>query len=256
VKMKRYLVFPIMFSYFFINGLYATSARAEDLTPMLDKISKRMNSYPGNNNWKYGIVTKSIETNEQWQPKKTTISKAIIKVVDSMVSGELLEAVEIENGNSKDISQKIATQLKEQMESANKETAKRKGQKGIENALDIFFPFNDNKRAKFEFRLLNGADINERPVLIIEALAKEKDARLFEGKYYIDEETYDVLKAQITPSKNPKFVKDMYMDIDFEVLPEGNFIRRRSKTRVNGSFLFKRTWIIFEEEYFDVKILN
>jgi hypothetical protein len=215
-----------------------------------------MNSYPENNNWKYGIVTKSIETDELWQPKKTTISKAIVKVVDSMVSGELLEAAEIENGNSKDISQKIATQFKEQMESANKETAERKGQKGIENALDVFFPFNENKRAKFEFYRLDDAVINKRPVLIIEALAKEKDVKLFEGKYYIDKKTYDVLKAQITPSKNPKFVKGMCMDIDFEVLPEGNFIRRRSKTRVNGGFLFKRTWMIFEEEYFDVKILD
>ena len=173
-----------------------------------------------------------------------------------MVSGELLEAVEIEDGKTKGISTKVAAQFKEQMESANKETTDRKGQKVTENEYDVFFPFNENKIANYEFKRLNDDVINEKHVYIIESIAKEKDEKLFEGKYYIDKKTCDVLKAQITPSKNPKFVKDLYMDIDFEVLPEGNFIRMRSKTQVNGGFLFKRTRMIFEEEYSDVKILD
>ena len=46
------------------------------------------------------------------------------------------------------------------------------------------------------------------------------------------------------------------MDIDYEVLPEGNFLERRSKTRVNGGPFFKRIRMIVEVEYFDIEILD
>jgi len=46
------------------------------------------------------------------------------------------------------------------------------------------------------------------------------------------------------------------MDIDFEVLPEGNFIERRSRTRVDGSMILKRVRMLVEVEYFDIEILD
>jgi hypothetical protein len=256
VKIKRYFVIPVLVGYFFINVLAPASAQEEDLVPLLDKIAKRMNSYPENSNWKARIVTKNSEMDKQWRPKKTTITTAIVKAVDSMLRSEILKAVEIEGEITKDVTQKIAEQTKTQIERTNKETVAQKGQKETGNSSDALFPFNENKRAKFEFSRLDDAAINERPVFIIEAVAKEKDEQLFEGRYYIDQKTYDVLKAQIKPSKNPKFVKDLDMDFDFEVLPEGNFIERRIRTRVNGGLFFKSVRMIVEVEYFDIEILN
>jgi hypothetical protein len=256
VEIKRYLVIPVLVGYFFINGSIPVSAQEEVFAPLVDKIVKRLNSYPENSNWKYEIVTKVTEMDKQWRPKKTTITTAIIKDVDSVLSGEILKAVEIEDGITKDVTQKTAKQTEKQIGETNKERSEQKGQKRTENSYDALFPFNENKRAKFLFHILDDNVINQRPVFIIEAVAKEKDEQLFEGKYYIDQKTYDVLKAQIKPSKNPKFVKDLDMDIDFEVLPEGNYIRRRSKTRVDGGLLFKSVRMIVEEEYSDFEILD
>ena len=254
MKSMRYPVFLLLVGFFFINGLAAASVRAEDLTLLLNKISERMNSYPVNSNWKYELDTKTTEMDEQWRPEKTTTAKTIVKVTDSMVSGEVLEAVETEDGVARDIKQKAVKQTKKQMERANKETAEQKDQKRSENPLDMLFPFDENKRSKFGFERLDDDAIDKTPVYIIEAIAKEKDERLFEGKYYIDQKSYDVLKARIKPSKNPKYVEEIDMDIDFVVLPEGNYIRTKSKTRVNGSFLFKSFRLILEEEYSDVEI--
>jgi hypothetical protein len=46
------------------------------------------------------------------------------------------------------------------------------------------------------------------------------------------------------------------MEIDFQVLPEGNFMIRRFKMRVDAGLLFMRIRAIEEEEYFDIKILD
>ena len=256
MKIERYFIIPVLVGCFFIYGLASASAQEENLVPMLEKIAKRMNSYPENSNWKYEIVTKVTEMDKQWQPKKTTITTGIVKDVDNVLSGEILKAVEIEDGITKDVTQKIAKQTEKQIEEANKERSEQKGRKRTENEYDAFFPFNENKRAKFAFHILDDNVINQRPVFIIEAVAKEKDEQLFEGRYYIDQKTYDVLKARIKPSKNPKFVKELDMDIDFEVLPEGNFIRRRSRTRVDGGLLIKHVRMIVEEEYSDFEILD
>ena len=256
MDIRRYFVIPVLVGYIFINGLVPASAREEGLAPLLDKISKRMNSYPENSNWKYSVVTKTTEMDKQWRPKKTTITTSIVKEVDNVLSGEIKKAVETEDGITKDVTEKIAKQAKKQLERTNKERAEQKGQKGTGNEYDVFFPFNENKRAKFAFHRLDDAVINERPVFIIEAVAKEKDEQIYEGKFYIDQTTYDILKVRVKPSKNPRFVEELDMDIDFEVLPEGKFIRRRSRTRVDGGLLFKRFRMIVEEEYFDIEILD
>jgi len=256
LKIRRYFVISVLFGFFLINGSAPATAQVEDLVSLLDKISKRGNSYPENSNWKARIITKTTEMDKQWRPKKTTIITSIVKATDNVLSADIVNAVETEDAITKDITKEIAEQSKKQIESSNRERAERKGQEGTEDSSDARFPFNENKRAKFAFHIVDEDSINERPVYIIEAVPKEKDEQLFEGRYYIDQKTYDVVKARIRPSKNPKFVKDLDMDIDFEVLPEGNFIERRSRTRVDGGMILKRVRMLVEVEYFDVEILD
>jgi len=256
VKIRQYRVIAVLVGFFFINVLTSAPAQEKDLVPLLDKIAKRVGSYPENTNWEYKIVTKYTEMDKQWQPTKTTIATAVVKDAKGVLSGRVIEAVEIEDGMTKDIIEKTTEQTETQIEEANKQRKEQEAPKEPENTLNTLFPFEESKRAKFMFNRLNDAVINERPVFIIEATAIEKDEQLFEGRYYIDQKTYDVLKAQIKPSENPTFVKELDMDIDFEMLPEGNYIRRRSKTRVNGGPFFKRVRAIVEEEYSDIDILD
>lgn len=256
MKNKRYLVFLILFGFLFINNIFSTSVRAEDLTPLLTKITNRSNSYPENNNIQYTIVQKITEMDKHWKPKKTTVIKTIRKLVDGIPSGEILEAVETEDGASTDIKQKAMEQMQKEMDQINKQRAEQKAQNKIQKPFEELLPFYENKYAMYEFKRLNDDTYNERPVFIIEATAKEKDEKLLEGKYYIDKKTYDVLKAQIKPSQKPNLVKEMDMDIEFQVLPEGNFVINRMKVRADGGLLFMRMRVIQEGERYDYKILN
>ena len=256
MKIKRYLAITVLFGCFIINGLTHASAQEEDLVTLLDKTAKRMSSYPENDNSKVRIVTKSMEMDKEWQTTKTTIITMIVKSVDNVPSIEILKAEEIENGNTKDITQKIAEQTQEQIERSNEQRAEQESQEETEDSSNQLFPFDENKRTKFVFHRLDDAFINERPVFLIEAVAKEKEEGLYEGKYYIDQETYDVLKIQVKPSKNPMLVKELDMDIDYEVLPEGNRYERKNRTRVYGGPFFKRIRMIIETEYFDFEILD
>ena len=256
MRLKRYFVLSVLVGFFFIKCLAPASAREEDLVPLLNKTAERMSSYPENDNWKARIITKNTEMDKEWQPTKTTTTTMLVKSVDNVLSSEVLKAEEIEDGNTKDITQEVAEQTQEQIERSNEQRAEQKSQEDTEDSSDPRFPFDEKKRAKLSFHRLDDTSINERPVFLIETVAKEKDETLFEGKYYIDQETYDVLKVQIRPSKNPMLVKELDMDIDFEVLPEGNRIERKSRTRVNGGPFFKHVRMIIEVEYFDIEILD
>jgi hypothetical protein len=232
-----------------------TAAQEGDLAPLLDKITNQLKSH-SDDNWTYKVTTKLYEMDKNWKPEKTTISAAVVTDINGELSGELLKAEVIEDGITKDATAEFTKQLKEQIETANKQRTERKGQESPDDSSEVFLPFSENKRAKFAFSRLNDTAIDGRAVFTIEAKAKEEDEQLYEGKFYIDQLTYEVLKAQISPSKNPRFVKEMNMDIDFEVLPEGKFFRRRSRTRVSGGMLFKHFRVIAEEEYSDVKVLD
>jgi hypothetical protein len=126
-----------------------------------------MNSYPENNNLQCKIVRKTTEMDKNWQPKKTTVVKTIVKVVDGISSSEVLEAMQIEDGVTKDIKQEIIQPNKKQTGLIFGKKAEQKGQKRTENEFDGLIPFNEKRRAKFEFKRLNDDAINERAVFII-----------------------------------------------------------------------------------------
>ncbi len=256
MKINQNRVITALVGYFFITVIASIPAQERDIIPLLDKISMRIDSYPENDNWEYKIVTTYTEMDKQWQPMKTRIATAVVKDAGGVLSGSVIKAVEIENGNTKDIIEEIAEQTEKQIEEANKQRREQRAPREPENTLNSLFPFEESKRARFKFTRLNDSTIEEKPVMIIEVEAIEKDEQLYEGEFYIDQKTFDVLKARIKPSENPRFVKELDMDIDFEVLPEGNYIRKRSKTRVNGGPFFKRIRAIVEEEYSDIEILN
>ena len=253
---KKTCLFVIFTTVLLVSSFAPALSQEGSLTVLLDKVTGRMSSYPDNDNWKYTVITRSTEMDKDWKPEKTTLITAAVKDADNVMSGRIVKAVVIEDGNETDISEKISKQILKRIEDTNKERIEHKGSDRAEDELDRLFPFFKNKITKFNFRKTGDTVINGKSVFIVEAVAKEKDTEIYEGTYYIDKKTYDVVKARIRPSKNPKFVKELDMDMDFEVLPEGNFMRRRSKTRVKGSFLFKKFRLIIEEEYTDVEIFN
>jgi hypothetical protein len=204
------------------------------------------------------MVKKYTEMDKKGRPKKTTVTKRIIRVVDGIYSSEVLEALLTEDGVTKDIKQGTIERTKKQDERGKKTRAEKKDQNKIVNPFILSFPFHENKRTRFEFKRLKDDTCNERPVFIIEATPKEKDKdlSLSEGEYCIDKKTYDILKVRIKPSNKPIFIKKVDMDFEFQVLPEGHFMIKRMKADADAGLLFMRIRAIQEEEYSDVEILD
>jgi len=90
----------------------------------------------------------------------------------------------------------------------------------------------------------------------LKSKAKTKDEKLWEGKYYIDQESFDVLKLEIKPSKNPKHVKELEFEMKFQVLPGGYFVVKKVRARINGGIFIKRIRMISEDEYSDYEIIS
>jgi hypothetical protein len=256
--MKKLKLFSIiaLAGFCFLVGPAPASAEDEALVSLMDKISQRINSYPENNNYKAKVLTKVIEMNKQWEPKKTTIIKAITKSRHGDEESEILEATETENGKTSDVTEKVAEQAEKQKEKARHDAEKKQGGKETRNPLDDFFPFDETKRSGFDFRKLDNAVVDGRDVYVIESDAKTKDENRFEGKYYIDQRTLDILKIDVKPSENPLFVKEIRMEIDFEILPEGNFVMKKMTVKAVAKLVFKTIRQVTETEYYDYEILH
>jgi hypothetical protein len=256
MKLKQYPAMIILILIYFTIGLSSVSAQDKDLVSLLDKITARIDSYPENLNWKAMCVSKQTEMNKQWQPEKTTTVKSIEKNINNESSNEILEAIETENGKSKDITAKMAKQAEAQREKGKKDAAKGKGKKEPESIYSAFFPFTKETRAKYNFKKLDDSVFEGTPVFLIEAKAKEKDENLLEGKYYIDQKNYDVLKMQVKPSDLPKIVDEMEMEMNFKMLPEGLLVMKSMKMRGSGGLLVMHFRMIAEQEYSNYEILS
>ena len=239
-----------------IMGPVSVSAEDEPLVSLLDRISQRINSYPENKNYQVEVLTRIIEMNKQWEPEKTTIIKAIGKAINGEEDSEILAATETQDGKTSDITEKITKQAEKQKEKARHDAEKKADGKETKNPLTEFFPFDETKRSEFDFHRLDDGVIDGKDVFIIESAAKTKDAERLEGKYYIDQETLDIVKIDVKPSKNPMFVNNVGMEIDFKVLPEGYYVMKKMKAKVDAKIVFKSIRQISETEYQNYEILH
>jgi hypothetical protein len=234
---------------------FSVFAQDKELVPLLDKIGSRIESYPKDKNWKATCVTKESKMSKQWQPEETRTTKSIVKVLNGQQSQEVLEAIELKDGKTKDVTKETAKQVEEQNEKMKNSAAKEKDKKKEGDGLSDLFPFTKNKREKYNFKKCDETILDGAPVFLIEALAKEKDEKLLEGKYYVDQKTYDVLKIQVKPSKFPKLVDEIEMEMGFKVLPEGVLVMKNTKMKGSAGMLGMHMRMLAEAEYSDFQIL-
>jgi len=122
-------------------------------------------------------------------------------------------------------------------------------------SLEELLPFSEKARQSFTFARLADEVIDGRDVYVLESQAKIKDEKFWEGRYFISPESYDVLRVTLTISKNPKFVKELSTEIDFQVLPDGQFFIKKTRMKVDAGMIIKHIRMVIEEEYSDIEIL-
>jgi len=238
-------------------------AQVTELMLLVERVSKQLDLHPKYDSWKASVTSITTKMDKNWKPQKVTTVKKIIKVFNKERTEEIIQALETEKGKTKDITEKYIKEAKKQKEKEKKKERERKineekekNRRSLELTWEEIFPFNEEKRINYDFLKLEDSYIDERPVYVLESRAKIKDEKLYEGKYYICKDRFDVLKIILKPSKNPKYVKEFEIEMSFEALPQGYFVLRKSKARIDGGIFIKRIRMTTEEEYSNYEIMN
>jgi hypothetical protein len=237
-----------------------TALQEEALTSLIEKISARMESYPELENWKAGLLTTNIEVDKKGNPKKLTKIKMLVTVRGDERTEGILEVLRTIKGKTSDITENYRRKVEKQKAKMKKREAKQaekeNGNSRFEVSLKELLPFSMEKRNKYSFELLEEIEHNEIPVYILKSKAKSPGEKYWEGQYFIHKDTYDLLQVEISPSKNPKYVKEFDIKMDFAVLPDGHFVVKHVKTWINAGMFLKRIRMISKQEYSDYEVLD
>jgi len=248
---------------FFTPGLARTLGGAQDVdvSALLDRIAKRAETRPEVEDWRAKAVSVATEMDKNWQPKKTTRITKTVEVTGSERSERVIEALQTEKGVTKDITNKFMREAEERGGAKDKpeknESQSGDGKRGMSRSLSLeeLLPFSQKARQNFTFTRLPDEIIEGRTVYVLESKAKVKGEKFWEGRYFISPESQDVLRVSLTLSKNPKFVKELSTEIDFQVLSDGNFFIKKTWMKVDAGMVIKHIRMVIEEEYSDIEIL-
>ncbi len=243
---------------------FATSHNSlADVSEVVDKTAQRLASYPEMTHWQASILSTNYEMDGDWNPKKKTVVQKTVIMKDKIRQEKIKDAVEIKDGKSKDVTQKFINEAYKNMQKAAKRRKKANENNGEENgshrmdlSLDEMFPFSEKNRENYDFALLDATTLEGIPVVVLEATAKQRTEDFFEGVFYIDLETWDVVRAELRLAKNPGPLKVMEMSMDFLVIPEGYFVLRKMTARVHVGLIVKNIRREVVDEYSDYQILK
>ncbi|MFC2163598.1 hypothetical protein ACFLT2_01225 [Acidobacteriota bacterium] len=264
IKNRYVLVLILTAGLILTASLNINASTSNDLQDVLDKTVQRVLSYPELINWKASVLATMYEMDKRWEPKKKTVVEKIVLMKEKYRSESIKSAVEIKKGKSKDVTQKYVNQAYKAREKAARERKKAKNNddtgedthRRMELDIEEMLPFSEKNRQKYEFALLDDVNLDGVTAYVIEARCKERTKDLLEGKFFINQETWDILRAELQLAKNPSAVKLMEMALDFYVLPEGHLVVKKMYFRIHVGLVVKNFRREATEEYFDYQILE
>jgi len=246
------------------TSLIATPQPADEIEAMdlVDKVADRIASFPDLKHWKASVLSKSYRMDKNWQPQKETDVAKIVTIEDKIRTEKILRATETEKGVQKDVTEEYEKKARKEEEKIRKQLAEGKDiDKGgrdrrRELSRDELFPFAPEQQVKYDHRLLEGSVIGNRPVFVLETKARIRTDDYYEGKYFIDQDTFDVIRAEIGLADNPGPVKTLEMTFNFQILPEGYLFVKSTKIRIHIGLIIKNIRMEAEETYHDIEILE
>lgn len=257
---------PFILAIIFVSLVVSpATSRQEQAEELVLKVAQRMEKYPEIKDYEAEVSSMLINVDKNWKAKKTTLVEKIVRSRGGIREEEILTAVETEKGKRKDVTRKMREETRKQQEKARKERAKRKkngektpgGGDGRQDlTLEQMLPFSEEKRQGYIFRKGEDVSFEGKTVLVLESRAKVRSDKFFEGTYYIDPLSYDVLRAFIKPAKNPGPLKKMEMEFLFQVLPEGLLIPRETRVRIHVGLVVKNIRMEVQEVYRSFKALD
>lgn len=232
-------------------------AQDSAMDAIIQKIETRMAGYEDYDAFTVSVVSSQKTMDGAWNPKKVVVVDKTITQQGEVRREDILRATQTEKGTTRDITEKYREEQRKREEKKNKETEGDDGKNGERGRVslgeDEMFPFGPNERSQYTFDQLPDTVVSGRLVYVLQTRAKEKSKELYEGNYYVDQETYDVLMVDLRPSKNPKFVRQMRMKMWFGLLSD-HYVVERTWMRIYAGFLLKKIRMEVEETYTDYRI--
>jgi hypothetical protein len=244
--------------------LLSGQAPPQDMDSLLDKLSGKVKASSDYQEWSASVISTITKMDKNWEPEEVTV---VTKSVGSSREGgpweKILEARQTKNGKTTDITRKYAQERqKERDKAARRRAEAEKDEPGSDRggggamALDEFLPFSAARRKDYEFRLRERPVSGGPAVSVLEARAKVKDIKNWEGTFSFDPETGDLIGFDLRPSQVPKMVKELAMEIDFAVLDNRYLVLKRMKFKIDGGIFIKHVRQVVEDVYADFTVLG
>lgn len=246
-----------------MSGAGLQDGQVSDLIPLLDGIADKAASYTPLEYWRASVKSVQTKVDKNWKPEKVTTVSRIVTIRKDAYDEQILKAEETEKGRTRDITANYAQDSRERLEKGRRKEAERKAKRKPEEdddrsemSLKEFLPFDKARRGDFDFVRLPAELLDGAAALVIEVKARVKDEKNWEGRFYIAPDSLDILKVTLRPSKNPKYVKELEMEMSLRVLPGNHLVLRSSRARINGGIFIKHIRMISVDEYSEYEVLS
>lgn len=246
----------------------APRAQSPDaLEALLDGVASRVRDCAAYKTWSAHVVQTVTEADSSWAPRRITRVVKTIRMEGKLQEDRILKAETIRDGRTVDITAEFAAERLAFLEKERKRLAgreargeDREGDPDRKHYFDLLeiMPFGQERRRAFEFlaRPAGEAGGDGGAPIALNVRPKTPAPGRWLGIYTIDPRTFDVLTAEIRPSKNPRFVKEIVLQVEIGVQDGRHFVPKRTRVKIDAGFLIKRIRKIVEEEYSDIKILG
>ena len=237
----------------------------QDAGSLVKQVSDKMESYPEFKNWKALLISKTTKMSGRWQPQEVLLMKKDVQVVNDERTEKILEALVSKKGKTKDETQKYIKKARKEREKTERKKRKQKekgknekveDKRSLSMSYEDMFPFDEEKREKYIFSRLPDSQVEGKTLNILVSQAREKGEKFWEGKYYIDPESFTILHIDLKPSKNPKHVKELRMQMEFAENSQGYFIFKKVRMKVDAGIIIKHIRMLVEEEYTNFEIIE
>lgn len=241
-------------------GLMSPSPDGIPVDQVVEKAYQRLVSYQDFGRWQALVVSSQTSADRYWQPEKIRRVTKRMKFDGGQLDEEILEAVEIEKGRVKDITESYRRERLERLRQVREQRKRTSssGQEpgsGLRLSLDELIPFSEKNRKNYQFKLLGEAELDGERVILLEARTSLKKDFLFEGLFYLSGDSYDLRRLEIIPVKTPGFIREFLMEVDLALWQE-RLVVKKVKIKIYGRFLFKSIRRIIEEDYSNYQRLD
>ena len=149
--------------------------------------------------------------------------------------------------------EEVAEHQRKADEQAAKKTEK-EDDKSASFSFSAKSPWSPEERQNYNFELLPPDTIRGIPTHVVRVKPKRRSKHLIDGKAWLHQGLFEVIKMDFQPAKKPKFVKKAHMIMDFDEVQPEVWLPVEMKIDARGGFLFFKKSFQMHQTWRDYQI--